>query len=406
MNVFKYTAQKGDGKKYERTIEAKDRFEVYSLVRKEGAKILSVEKISPHFAFLKPERLNNLFATVKDIEKITFARNLATMIKAGLPLTRAIGVMERQTTNTYFKSVLEAVNRSVVNGNSFHNAVAEFPGVFSSLLVSMIKAGEESGKLAEALLVTTRQMEESYDLKRKVRGALIYPAIIMLAMVGIGVLMLIYVVPTLSSTFAELGADLPATTRGIIWISDFLVNNIVISLLLLTLFATITTAFLRTKAGKRGFDFFILHIPIISNIVKEVNSARTTRTLSSLLASGVGMIEGITITRDVVQNSYYKEVLDSAVKNVQDGKPIADSFISSSDLYPVMVGDMIAVGEETGQLSSMLLEIADFYEKDVAQQTKNLSTVIEPLLMIVIGVVVGFFAISMITPIYSISNSI
>ncbi len=406
MKKFIYTATNTNGEAYTRTVEAKDRFEIYDLVRKENGTIVSIKKAGSFFGGGFFSKADAFLGTVKEAEKIIFARNVSTMIKSGLPLSRTLDVMIRQTKNKKFKEILRAIIKDINAGESLYTALGKFPKVFSPLFVSMVKAGEESGKLSETFLVIAHQMEEAYSLKRKIRGALIYPSIILIAMFIIGILMMMFVVPTLSSTFEELGADLPKSTQVIIFISGFLVNNTLISLLsIVAVFFGLIVA-LRTKRGKRMVDFIILRVPVISELVKETNSARTARTLSSLLSAGVGIVSSFSITQDVLQNSYYKDVLKTAKTNVEKGSPIAQVFVENTDIYPVMVGDMISVGEETGQLSQVLMEVADFYEEDVSQRTKDLSTIIEPFLMIIIGTVVGFFAISMITPIYSISGSI
>ncbi|MCH7529562.1 type II secretion system F family protein [Patescibacteria group bacterium] len=407
MPTFKYIAKRKDGEQYEDTIEATDRFSVYNEVRKEGNTIISVTEAKGSSIFkAKLSSINNIFSTVKTTEKISFAKNLSAMIKAGLALSRALDVIERQTHNKTFQKVVTGLNNDIKKGKALHQAMEAHPKVFSKLFVSMTKAGEESGGLAEALLTIASQVERAYTLRRKVRSALIYPTIIIIAMVGIGILMLIYVVPTLVETFEELGAELPKSTQAIISISNFITNNTVIFLIFLV--GTIVAVWfgIRTKRGKRALDYTVLHIPIISVIVKEVNAARTSRALSSLLSSGVDVITAISITSEVVQNSYYKAVLTSAIARVQKGDPLSDVFKENENIYPILVGEMMAVGEETGQLSVMLEDIAEFYEGEVSQKTSDLSTVIEPFLMIFIGIVVGFFAVSMIAPIYSISESI
>jgi type IV pilus assembly protein PilC len=284
--------------------------------------------------------------------------------------------------------------------------LAKFSKVFPPLFVSMVKAGEESGGLADALSVIGKQMERAHTLKKKIKGALIYPSIIVGAMFIIGILMLMFVVPTLTQTFNELGVELPKSTQFVIAISNFLKNNTVMTFVLIVIFIAFLIAWLRSKKGKKIFDYIILRIPVISTLVKETNSARTARTLSSLLAAGVEVVNAISITGDVVQNSYYKEVLKNSEKYIQKGLPLSKSFTENEELYPIIVGEMIAVGEETGRLSDMLYQVAEFYEEEIDQKTKNMSTIIEPFLMIFIGIVVGFFAISMISPIYSISAGI
>ncbi len=405
MPLFKYRALRKDGTSYLGEATVADRFAVYTHIRQEGATALSVEEVhSSHW--LSWQGLNRLLSTVRLQDKIVFTRNLAAMIESGLALSRALSILERQTGNPKLKSVLAEIGADIRKGSTLHDALAKFPRVFSSLFVSMVKAGEESGSLAKSLHVVATQMERAYQLSRKVRGALIYPAIIVTAMVVIGILMMIYVVPTLSSTFKELGMELPTSTTVIITVSDFLVANTFVALLLLLIVAGGLVLASRTNRGKRVLEWVILHIPIIGGIVKEVNAARTARTLSSLLSAGVEVVSALLITEEVLQNSYYKDVLKAARELVQKGTPISDQFLQHTDIYPLMFGEMVAVGEETGELTAMLTKIADFYEGEVEQKTKDISTVIEPFLMIVIGAGVGFFAYAMVVPIYSISSGI
>ena len=399
---FKYKATK-DGEEYENTIDSKDRFSVYKHIRKEGGTVLFVEENGKsHNIKFSYE----IFGNVSVNEKIVFARNLAVMIKSGLALTRALSVLERQTKNNKFKTILVNIGDNIKKGSSFQDALLKYPKVFPKIFISMVKAGEESGKLSESLSVISKQMERAHTLKKKIRGALIYPIIIMIVMTIIGIVMLMYVVPTLSKTFAELEIDLPTSTRTIISISDFLQNNTITAVIIIVFIGISLFFGLRSKKGKRIFDYLLLRVPIISNIIREINSARTARTLSSLLSSGVEVVNSLSITEDVIQNSYYKEVLIQSKKDIQKGLPLSESFIVNEKIYPILVSEMIAVGEETGKLPEMLQQIAEFYEAEVEQKTKNMATIIEPFLMVFVGIAVGFFAISMISPIYSISSGL
>lgn len=405
MTKFHYKATRESGEEYENTIDVPDKFSVYTQIRKEGGTVISVEeeskKLSEGLNFI-----NSLFGVVKMNEKIMFTRNLAVMIKAGLALSRALTVLEKQSKNKKLKVIIGKINASIEKGESLHGALSKFPKVFSPLFVSMVKAGEESGGLTEALGVIGKQMERAHNLKKKIKSALIYPSIIVITMVIIGIVMLVYVVPTLSQTFNELGIELPKSTQFIIALSDFLKNNTVTALILVIFIGVGATLGFRSKKGKRVFEFVILRIPVISGLVKETNSAMTTRTLSSLLSSGVEVVSALSITEEVIQNSYYKEILKQSKKGIQKGLPLSKAFIENEKLYPVLVGEMISVGEETGKLSDMLLQTAEFYEDEIEQKTKDMSTIIEPFLMIFIGAAVGFFAVSMISPIYSISSGI
>ena len=270
----------------------------------------------------------------------------------------------------------------------------------------MVRAGEESGNLAGALSDIGLNLEKSNSITKKIKGALIYPGVIMSAMVVIGVLMFAFVVPTLAGTFKSLGVALPFATRLLIFFGNFFSHNLILSFVIIFGIAFGLYSTFRAKFMAPYIDFLILRLPIIKNLTKELNTARTARTLSSLLLSGVSITRAVEITEDVVQNIYYKKVLQEAKIAIEKGAPFSQIFEENEKLYPVMMAEMIQVGEETGKLSDMLQQIALFYEEEVENKTKNLSTIIEPLLMVVIGAGVGFFAISMISPLYSILGSI
>ncbi len=403
MSVFTYTASRKDGSTYQGTREAVNRITLFSELRREGEMVLSVKEEHAGFSLLK---LQIFAGSVSTSDKIAFVRNLSAMIGAGLSLSRGLTILERQTRNQRFKTIIASLGGEIQKGLPLHTALQKFPKVFSPLLINMVRAGEETGGLSQALSVVSIQMERSQALIKRIRGALIYPSIVVCAMIGIGVLMLLYVVPTLSSTFKELKVPLPATTQFIIAASDFLLQHTLTALAEFAVFIGIFIALLRTKPGMRAWEFFLLHIPVIGTIVKETNAARTARTLSSLLSAGVSALPALAIARDVLQNSYYKEVLTEASGLVEKGQPLSDAFLRHDDLYPIIFSEMIAVGEETGQHSEMLLRVAEFYEGEVEQKTKDISTIIEPFLMLAIGGGVGFFAVAMISPIYSISGGL
>ena len=405
MARFTYTAEKNDGEIYKGVAEAQDRFELYEIIRREGARIISVSEEQDsgplNFAYW-----NAKFSSVSEYEKILFARNLGAMLGAGLSLARALSVMERQIKNPKMSAIVRELSSDVRRGDAFNVSLAKSPGVFSKLLVAMVRAGEEEGNLPASLAVVADQMERMYNLKKKVRGALIYPSIVVIAMVGITILMMIEVVPTLAQTFGEMKVALPASTQFIISVSNFLVEYTVLALGLISGAIAGTYFTLRTALGRRAGDFVSLRLPLIGNLVREVNAARTSRTLASLLSSGVDVLTSLEITCDVVQNSYFQKVIRDARVAVGQGEPLSAVFARREDLYPTFVGEMMSVGEETGQTGEMLKRLAIFYEDEVDRKTKDMSTVIEPFLMVFIGAGVGFFAVSMISPIYSLSQNI
>lgn len=401
---FTFKAVKKNGETFSGEREAVDKFDLFKQIKKDGDVLVSYEEAKTHM--LSNLKLPSFLARIKMQEKITLARNLGGMIEAGLALSRAIQVIEHQSKNKKLKGVLTQVNESVRGGKAFHQALEEFPSVFNTLFVSMVKAGEESGNLASSLKQIADQIEKNYLIQKKVKGAMMYPGIIFTLMIAIGVLMLVFVVPNLTATFADLGSELPASTKFIIWMSDFFKHQYLLAIALVIGAGVGIYYALKTEMGKRYFSLIILHLPVIGGIVRETNAARTARTLSSLLSSGVDLILAIDITADVLQNPFYKEVLADAHTAVEKGQPLSEVFITNEKLYPIFVGEMVSVGEETGQLAHMLLGVASFYENEVEQKTKDLSTIIEPVLMIFIGGAVGFFAISMISPMYSVMDSL
>ncbi len=408
MATFTYYGETSSGESVTQKVVADDRYAVYDIARTNGHSVMRIEEDRRlSFAhWINVEKINSFLSRVSGDELVMSTRNLSSMLVAGLPLSRALSVMERQSKNPRLKGVLRDVREHISKGDPFHESLKLHPKVFSKLYVAMVRAGEESGTLAPALKAISTQLERLTNLKKKIKGAMIYPAIVISVMVIIGILMMIYVMPTLTSTFTQLNIDLPTTTKILIGVSTILLNHGLIVLLVFIFVIAMTIAFSRTESGKRVFHWIFIHLPVIGNMVKETNSAYTSRTLSSLLSSGVDVIGAIGITEEVVQNVYYKDILRGAAERVEKGKPLSEAFIEREDLYPILVGEMVSVGEETGQIAQMLTEIATFYEGEVEMKTKDLSTIIEPILMVVIGATVGFFALAMIAPIYSITDGI
>ena len=399
---FSYKGKNAAGAVVTGVIAAGDRSEAVALIRDSGVLPIVVEKK----AGVSMNMDIALFRKVKLSEKIMFTKNMAGMLKAGLPLSRALMVLGKQTTNRYFKTIITSLIDTIDKGGTFSEGLGKYPGVFSSLFVAMIKSGEESGGLPQALAEIGTNLEKSYALNRKVKSALMYPSIIVLAIVIIGILMFVYVVPTLVGTFKELGAELPSSTKLIIGISDLISNHLLLLVLGLLFLGALGYVALKLPTTKRGIEYITVRAPVLGTLIQEINAARTARTLSSLIASGVTISRAIAITKEVVQNSYYKDVLEEALLAIERGETISSVFKAHTKLYPVMVGEMMEVGEETGKMTNMLLDIAVFYEGEVEAKTKDLSTIIEPVLMILIGAGVGFFAVSMLSPMYSIMDSI
>jgi type IV pilus assembly protein PilC len=405
MPVYTYKAKKLSGEETSGEREAAHKRDLSRMLRIDGFMLIAAtekdEEKKKGFHMKMPSLALSLVGRVPLSEKLIFARNLSVMIGAGLPLTRALDTLERQTKSAAFKTVINNIAKSIRKGESFSDSLAQHPRVFSSLFSAMVSAGETTGKLDEALTILANQMKNDHELRRKVRGALIYPAVIFVVMIIIGILMMVYVVPTLTSVFSQLEIELPASTRAVITISNFLLNHGLVSFGIFLAIAYSSLLAARTTMVQHGFDAVIIRMPIIGVLVREFNAARTSRTMSSLIQSGVSILETLTITRDVLQNHLFKNVLTEAKDQIQKGETMTVTFTKHAHLFPALVSEMIAVGEETGKTAEMLERLADFYEGEVAAATKDLSSIIEPLLMVVIGTFVGFFAISMIQPLYT-----
>ena len=398
-----YQAVKNNGEKVEGTREATDRFALARDLRAEGLTVTKVGEVKEE----SKDRfsLGNLLGRVAIKDKIVFASALSAMIGAGLSLSRALEIIERQTPNKKFKVIIASLIEKVNAGSGFSQALESYANIFPPVFIAMVAAGEESGNLSQAVDVVRQQMAKNYDLARKVRGAMIYPAVILCVIIAIAILMMMFVVPTITAVFKEFEAQLPLSTRFIIAISDFVSGQPLIFVGSLVVIIVALIYGLRMATGKKIIAYISLRLPAISQIVKNFNAAVTMRTISSLISSGVSMVQAITITTKVIQNNYYRAVLTAAVDSVQKGSPLSAAFKTHEDIYPILVGEMTEVGEETGNLSGMMLKGAEFFEDEVEQATKNLSVIIEPALMILIGIAVGFFAVSIISPIYSLGNA-
>ena len=405
--LFSYKAKTKEGEVISGIMDSPDRFSVSRELKGKGNIPLSISLKRKELGFSNLSSIiDRFFSGVKVTDQIVLTKNLSGMLKAGLALSRALSVLEKQAKNKKLNDILVSLKKEIDSGGTLSSGLIKYPNIFSSLFVSMVSAGEESENLSGALGEVGISLEKSHSLTKRVKGALIYPGIILCAMIIIGILMFAFVVPTLANTFMSLNVELPASTHFIISLGTFFSNYLIFSFILLIAIGALAAWLFKTKFMAKYIDFVILKTPVIGKLSKQLNTARTARTLASLLVSGVSIIRSLDITKDVVQNTYYKRILEKAKEDIQKGLPLSEVFMENQHLYPIMMSEMVQVGEETGKLSDMLLEIALFYEEEIENSTKNLSTAIEPILMVVIGGAVGFFAISMISPLYSVMDNI
>src|SRR3989344_494081 len=405
MPKYFYTAKNLNGENKTGELEAKDERQLAGILREQELILIRAElRGNPK----NPARFSFSFFGPSLAEKMFFARNLRVMISAGLPLTRALEALASQAENRKFQKAISSVKDEITRGQNFSDALAKYPDIFSVFFQNMVRAGEEGGMLEDVLKTLSLQLEKENDLKSKIRGALIYPAVIVLTMIGVGILMLVMVVPQLSQTFEDLGVELPLTTRIVIGLADFLTQKWYLALSII--FGLTAIFFLslknRTGLGKKIIDTLVLKIPVISPIIKNTGSAYMVRTLSSLISAGVHLPKALEITAATLGNFYYQQALLQASERVSKGQKLSEALREFQGIYSQTLLQMVSVGEETGETSDILQKLADFYEEEVAKTTKNLTSIIEPVLMVIIGTVIGFFAISMIQPMYSMLGSI
>ncbi|MBI3627589.1 MAG: type II secretion system F family protein [Candidatus Sungbacteria bacterium] len=341
------------------------------------------------------------FGGISLVDKMIFARNVAVMVGAGLSMTRALEALAEQTKKQKLKSIIQDVHESITKGINFSQALGPHQKVFGDFFIHMIEAGEVSGKFEGSLKLLARQMKRDHDLRSKVKSAMMYPAIVASVLVLIGIMMLIFVVPTLTQTFKDLKVTLPPTTQFILWLSSFMQQYALLTGAGFIVFAFLFYRAVKSRAGSWVFDRIILHVPVIGPLVQKMNITRMARTLASLSSAGLSITKSLDITERVLGNSQFKASMRQATIEIEKGKPLAVVFKEYPKLYPPIVVEMVAVGEETGTLARMLVRVALFYEEEVNTTTKNLSSIVEPVMMVIIGVIVGFFAISMIQPLYS-----
>lgn len=405
MPRYFYVAKSFKGEEETGVMDAKDIHQLAQILRQKDRVLIKaeLEKTKEKRGFqITPYFLKRI--SLKD--KMMFTRNLQVMVGSGLTLPRSIESLAYQSRNKKFRKILLDVREEIVKGKNFSEALSKYPNVFSDLFQNMVKVGEESGTLEDILNILTRHMERDYEIRARVRGAMIYPAVIILAMISIGTLMLVMVVPKLAKTFKDLNIELPLSTKMLISFANFITERWYLLLFIILFFVIFFRFILKTKSGKKIFDGLILHTPIFSSLVKEINSAYTVRSLGSLISCGVPIVRSLEIISGIMGNIYYKKALLSAAEDVREGEKLSKSLKPYQNIYPFLVIEMIEVGEETGATAKILQKLATFFEGEVENATKNLTAIIEPFLMIAIGIAVGFFAVSMLQPIYSIMGTL
>lgn len=405
MPEFNYTARTTDGQLEKGRIRVKDEKTLSKYLKGKNLMLTSATPVRKVGKFSLKGILNSM-SKIPVVQKIFFTQNLSIMVKTGFPLAHAMKTLANQTTNKRFKEIITNIQHDVESGISFSNALAKHPKVFSELFVNMIAAGEVSGKLDEILIYLTTQMKKDHALIAKVRSAMMYPSVVVVAMVAIGMIMMVTVIPQLTGIYAETDAELPLPTKLIIWVSDSLINYGIFALIgvVVAFFGFIRLK--KTKKGKYYFHLILLKLPLISTIIKKINITRFTRTLSSLLKTDIPIVQTLQIIGKTLGNVHYQNTMNEAAEKVKKGISIVKTLEAQPKLFPPVVAQMVHIGEESGTLDTISEEIANFYEEDVDQTMQGLSTIIEPILMLVIGGAVALIALAVLMPMYGLVETI
>lgn len=401
MPFFQYKARETNGKMLTGLVEApsqeaairllhdKQLFVVGIHLSKEG---ISLAQIQEHFKRV----------TFNDV--VNFTRQLATMIVAGLSLPEALTILRTQTTNEVFSDMLVDVEHQIVSGGNLGDALAKYPRYFSTTYVALVRAGEASGTLDQILVRLSESLEAQRDFRGKVSGAMIYPAIILIGMIGVIFVMMTVVMPKLTGLYKDFNIELPWTTVLLMSISDFFVRYWWLMILIIGGAAAFFRQWRKTEFGELVVDQLIFKIPLFGELQKKIILVEFTRTLGMLVASGIHILEGLQILKNSLGNVLFRNAIGEISKKVEKGYPLGDSF-AQYEVFPPIVSQMMKVGEETGKLDETLAKLSKYFQTESEILVKGLTTAIEPIIMVIMGIGVGFIVISVITPIYNLTAS-
>jgi len=399
---FTYTAIKKDGSKIKGSVEAISKEELAHTLAKQGARPLSIQPQK------KSLNLTIFEGKVKLRDLAGFTRQLSTMVSAGVPLTRAFNTLHDQTSNDMFKRTIGEIAKDVEGGISLGDAFQKHPKVFSDVYVNMVRAGEAGGILDEILKRLAVQLEGDASMRKKIKSAMTYPSVILVITIAAFFGIMIFVMPQLGEILKDLGgedAELPVYTQALLGISDFMRSNVFLVLGGVFAAVTLVVRYIRTPKGKYQFHALLLKTPVMKSIVTKISIARFARTFSSLMAAGVGVLDALEVTGGAIGNKVIERELKNAAVDVKNGKLLSEP-LSNSPHFPAIVAQMTAIGEETGQIDVILVKVADFYEEEVEATIDGLSSIIEPVMIVILGGMVGIIAISVMGPIASLSQNI
>jgi len=397
MPNFKYTVKDKEGKTVTGESESSTKDTLIESLRKQEYVIISVEEAQAQTQKKKASK------KVKLDELVIFTRQLATMVESGIALVNVLDILSEQIENKGFREVISGIKNDVETGSSFSQGLARHPNIFSQLYINMVKAGESSGLLDEILNRVATYLEKTAALQRKVKSAMVYPVAVITIAVGITMFLLIKVVPTFQGIFDMLGGSLPLPTQILLAVSNFLRQWFLLGFIGSVVFVVVASRYIKTDQGRLVFDKVILKLPIFGDLIKKVSVAKFARTLSTLVRSGVPILGSFDIVAKTSGNKIVENTLNEAKEAIRDGKTLAEP-LSKSPVFPPMVVRMISVGEQAGELEKMLSKIADFYDEQVDVAVSSLTSLMEPLIIVFMGVVVGGIVLAIFMPIFKITE--
>ena len=400
MSIYKYRARSRDGKIINGAVEAITESEAAELLREKGMYVLSLSRARAG----QKKSWNVNLGKIKHKDVVVFSRQLAVMISATVPIVQALRILGKQTTNPLFVDKIIDMANDVEGGMKLSSAMSRGKKTFSHFYVSMVKSGETSGRLDEVLEYLADQMEKDYDLVSRIKGAMIYPVFVISGMIVVGFIMMAFVIPKMTKLLSESGAELPFLTKVLIAVSSFIANNYIYMIVAVVVAIFFLRVWTRSKAGKVAWDTIKIKFPLFGPLFKKIYIVRFTRSLSTLIKGGVPIAAALRITAEVVDNQAYEELIMQTVIEVEGGNSLATVFVKS-DLMPTMLPQMMVIGERTGKLDLVLEKLSGFYTREIDNMVQALTSLIEPLILVVMGVGVGVMVAAIMLPIFQLAQT-
>jgi len=400
---FSYKARKKSGQIFQGIVEAGDEEEASDVLLECGLTVIFLRKLDKKVKTGEGFKIPFLGGKIKRKEIVIFSRQLSVMISANLSVVQALRIIVQQVDNPALKEVVTDIANEVESGVKLSSALGKHQKVFSTFFISMVKSGETSGKLDEVLEYLANQEEKDYDLVSKIKGAMIYPIFIVSGLVLVGIAMMIFVIPQLTGMLTASGAELPVTTKFLIFMSDSMRHYWWAFLIIIGGLVFGFRTVLKTEKGRFMFDTLKLKFPVFGQLFQMIYVVRFTQSLSTLTKGGVPLTAGLVIVSEVVGNNLFRKLIDQTIKEVEDGNSVAVVFLES-ELIPKLVSQMLSVGEKTGRLDQVLDKVSSFYGREIENMVANMTHLIEPFIMVLIGVAVGGMVASIIMPMYNLAN--